>query len=103
VIGSYGERRCAIVSCGRASNVQAITDEEVYIVELDIVELRIVELDCAVARRRIRSPDVTVRVAASGTRARADRTALRQPVVEHFGFDRLEPDRLRVPAVAERR
>ena len=82
---------------GRASNVQAIIDE------LDIDELDIVELDCAVRRSRIRSPDVTVRGAASETRARADRTALRQRVVEHFGFDRPEPDRLRVPAVADRR
>jgi hypothetical protein len=69
----------------------------------NIVELSIVELDCAVARSRIRSRDVTVRGAASETRACGDRTALRQRVVEHFGFDRPGPDRLRVPAVAERR
>jgi len=102
VIGSYGERRCAIVSYGRASNVQAIADES-NIDESNIVELSIVELDCADRRSRITSPDVTLKGAASETRACADRTALWPRVVEHFGFDRPEPDRLRLPAVADRR
>jgi hypothetical protein len=82
--------------------VRAIIDE-LNIVELDLSELSIVELDCAVRRSRISSPDVTVRGAAFETRACADRTAVWQRVIEYFGFDRPEPDRLRVPAVADRR
>jgi hypothetical protein len=46
--------------------------------------------------------DVTVlRGAASEKRELADRTALRQLLVAHFGFDLPEAERLRVPTVAE--
>lgn len=53
-------------------------------------------------RVSVMNRDVTVlRGAASEKRELADRTALRQLLVAHFGFDLPEAERLRVPAVAE--
>jgi hypothetical protein len=67
-------------------------------VGLDIVELG----SDSVSRRRIISAGATVRrAAASETRELADRTALRQLLVPHSGFDLPEAERLRVPAVTE--
>jgi hypothetical protein len=65
--------------------------------------LKAVELACdSLVRRPIISADVTVlRGAASQTRARADRTAVPQLLVAHFGLDLPEAERLRVPTVAE--
>jgi len=53
-------------------------------------------------RVSVMNRDVTVlRGAASEKLELADRTALRQLLVAHFGFDLPEAERLRVPAVAE--
>jgi N-hydroxyarylamine O-acetyltransferase len=53
-------------------------------------------------RVSVMNRDVTVlRGAASEKRALADRTALRRLLVEHFGFDLPEAERLRVPSVTE--
>lgn len=53
-------------------------------------------------RVSVMNRDVTVlRGAASETRELADRTALRQLLVEHFGFDLPEAERLRVPAIPD--
>lgn len=53
-------------------------------------------------RVSVMNRDVTVlRGAASEKRELADRTALRQLLVAHFGFDLPEAERLRVPTVAE--
>jgi N-hydroxyarylamine O-acetyltransferase len=53
-------------------------------------------------RVSVMNRDVTVlRGAASEKRELADRRALRQLLVAHFGFDLPEAERLRVPTVAE--
>jgi N-hydroxyarylamine O-acetyltransferase len=53
-------------------------------------------------RVTVMNRDVTVRRGeASETREIADRRALRRLLVEHFGFDLPEVDRLRVPSVAD--
>jgi N-hydroxyarylamine O-acetyltransferase len=53
-------------------------------------------------RVTVMNRDVTVRRgAASETRELADRRALRRLLVEHFGFDLPEAERVRVPTVAE--
>ena len=53
-------------------------------------------------RVSVMNRDVTVlRGVASEKRELADRTALRRLLVEHFGFDLPEAERLRVPTVAE--
>jgi N-hydroxyarylamine O-acetyltransferase len=53
-------------------------------------------------RVSVMNRDMTVlRGAASEKRELADRTALRQLLVAHFGFDLPEAERLRVPTVAE--
>jgi N-hydroxyarylamine O-acetyltransferase len=53
-------------------------------------------------RVSVMNRDVTVlQGAASERRELADRTALRRLLVEHFGFDLPEADRLRVPAIPE--
>jgi N-hydroxyarylamine O-acetyltransferase len=53
-------------------------------------------------RVSVMNRDVTVlRGAASEKRELADRTALRRLLVEHFGFDLPEAERLRVPSVTE--
>ena len=53
-------------------------------------------------RVSVMNRDVTVlRGAASEKRELADRTALRELLVAHFGFDLPEAERLRVPTVAE--
>jgi N-hydroxyarylamine O-acetyltransferase len=53
-------------------------------------------------RVSVMNRDVTMlRGATSEKRELADRTALRQLLVAHFGFDLPEAERLRVPAVAE--
>jgi N-hydroxyarylamine O-acetyltransferase len=53
-------------------------------------------------RVSVMNRDVTMlRGAASEKRELADRTALRQLLVAHFGFDLPEAERLRVPSVAE--
>jgi N-hydroxyarylamine O-acetyltransferase len=53
-------------------------------------------------RVTVMNRDVTIRRgAASETRELADRTALRRLLVDHFGFDLPETERLRVPSVPE--
>ena len=89
VIGSYG-RDDAIVSNSRASNVQAIIDE-LYIVS-----------STASSVGPNQGPDVMVR-ARHQKRTHAPIASNLATGGQYFGFDRPEPDRLRVPAVADRR